>query len=60
MMTLLKALFHDESGQDLAEYGIALSIIAGTVAVIALAISDNVNGLWSNAQGDLATVVSGN
>jgi Flp pilus assembly pilin Flp len=50
MLNLIKNLVRDESGQDLAEYGIALAVIAVGAAVIAVAIGGNVNTLWSNAQ----------
>jgi Flp pilus assembly pilin Flp len=49
MFEILKKL-REESGQDLAEYGIALVVIAAGAAAIAIAIGSNVNSLWSNAQ----------
>jgi Flp pilus assembly pilin Flp len=39
MKDLMKKLVWDESGQDLAEYGIALAVIAGGAAVAAVAIA---------------------
>lgn len=50
MLTLLKKLVREESAQDLAEYGIALVVIAAGAAAIALAIGGDVQTLWSNAQ----------
>ena len=50
MLNLIKKLVRDEAGQDLAEYGIALAVIAVGAAVIAVAIGGNVNTLWDNAQ----------
>jgi Flp pilus assembly pilin Flp len=44
----------DESGQDLAEYGIALAVIAGGVSVAVLAIKGKVGSLWSNASTEIA------
>lgn len=48
-----------EGGQDLAEYGIALAIIAVFTAVIAIAVGGNVNTLWSNGQSAINSVVTG-
>ena len=53
MMNLVKKLVRDESGQDLAEYGIALAVIAIGAAAIAVAIGTDVQSLWSNAQVDI-------
>ena len=50
MLSILKSLVREESGQDLAEYGIALAVIAAGAAAIAVAIAADVNTLWSNAQ----------
>jgi Flp pilus assembly pilin Flp len=50
MFSVLKRLVRDESGQDLAEYGIALAVIAVAVGAVAVAISTDVGTLWSNAQ----------
>ena len=49
MINLLKKLIHDESGQDLAEYGIALAVIGALAATAALLIATDVNALWSKA-----------
>ena len=50
MATLLTALFMDDGGQDLAEYGIALAVIGVAAGAAALAIATDVGTLWSNAQ----------
>ena len=50
MMNLFSKLMKDESGQDLAEYGIALAVIAVAAGGIAVAISGDVGTLWANAQ----------
>jgi Flp pilus assembly pilin Flp len=49
-MSFLKRLLADDSGQDLAEYGIALAVIAVAAGGVAVAISTDVGQLWSNAQ----------
>jgi Flp pilus assembly pilin Flp len=58
MLNLIKKLVRDEAGQDLAEYGIALAVIAVGAAVIAVAIGGNVNTLWENAQGAIEDAVA--
>ena len=50
MLTLLKKLMAEDSGQDLAEYGIALAVIGTVAGVAALAIAGDVGSLWSKAQ----------
>ncbi len=50
MLSVLKKLVRDDTGQDLAEYGIALAVIGGLAAVAAIAIATDVNTLWSQAQ----------
>ncbi len=57
MMRVLRALLGDEDGQDLAEYAIALAIIALGTAMLAAAIGTDVQTLWSNAQPAIKTVV---
>lgn len=57
MTALLKSLFADEAGQDLAEYGIALAVIALGAAAAAVVIAGDVNQLWSNAQSVIDTAV---
>ena len=56
---MLTRLLHEESGQDLAEYGIALAIVAiGTVSV-ALMIGTDVKVLWARALQALIIVTLG-
>lgn len=57
MVILLKRLAENETGQDLAEYGIALAIIATGVGLIALAIGSDVSTLWVTAQTQIAAVL---
>ena len=58
MLSILKSLVREESGQDLAEYGIALAVIAAGAAAIAVAIAADVNTLWSNAQTAIDTAAN--
>ena len=58
MFDVLKKLVRDEAGQDLAEYGIALAVIAGGLGLVAVAIGGNVNVLWTRAQGQIAAAAS--
>lgn len=57
MLSILKKLVREESGQDLAEYGIALAVIAVGVGALAITISGNVNTLWTNASAAIASAV---
>ena len=57
MFDLLKRLAREESGQDLAEYGIALAVIAAGAAAAAVLIAGNVNTLWTRAQTAIAAAV---
>jgi len=58
MLSLVKRLVRDESAQDLAEYGIALAVIAVGAAAIAVAIGTQTNVLWANAQTDINSAVT--
>jgi Flp pilus assembly pilin Flp len=57
MFKVLKRLATEESGQDLAEYGIALAVIGVGAAVAAIAIAGNVSTLWSRASSIIAQAV---
>jgi Flp pilus assembly pilin Flp len=57
MLNLIKKLVTDDSAQDLAEYGIALAVIAVAVGGIAVAIKGDVNTLWTNAQTAIHSAV---
>jgi len=50
MNGMIKRLVSDDSGQDLAEYGIALAVIGIIAAAAALVIATDVGSLWSRAQ----------
>jgi Flp pilus assembly pilin Flp len=60
MIDLLKQLARDESGQDLAEYGIALSVIGVGVILAAQSIATAVNTLWQDPQTTLETTAAAN
>jgi Flp pilus assembly pilin Flp len=47
---LFARLARSEAAQDLAEYGIALAVVAVVVAGAALAIKGDVTTLWTSAQ----------
>jgi Flp pilus assembly pilin Flp len=58
MFDVLKKLVRDEAGQDLAEYGIALAVIAAGAGLIAVAIGTQVNTLWSRGQSVINSAAS--
>ena len=58
MLGLLDKLIRDEDAQDLAEYGIALGVIVGFAGLIAIAIGDQVNVLWTNGQNVINSAAS--
>jgi Flp pilus assembly pilin Flp len=58
MLNLIKAFVREDEGQDLAEYGIALAVIALGAVLIAAAVGSDVQTLWSNAQVGVDTVVT--
>lgn len=53
---LWHALIWNEEGQDLAEYGIALAVIAAGVGLAAINIGENVLSLWEDAQTGMPTI----
>ena len=57
MRDLFSKLIAEESAQDLAEYGIALAVIAAAVGGIALAVKGDINTLWTNAQSAIHSAV---
>jgi Flp pilus assembly pilin Flp len=59
MVRWTSAFVRDERGQDLAEYAIALAVIAVGVGLIAASIGEDVETLWANAQPVLQTVIDG-
>ena len=57
MQRTLERLLRETDAQDLAEYGIALAVVATTVGAIAAAIGASTNGLWTRALQALMTAV---
>ena len=58
MMSFVKRLITEESGQDLAEYGIALAVIAVGAAAAAVVIADDVTTLWNRGQTAIDAAVN--
>jgi Flp pilus assembly pilin Flp len=58
-MKLVRALWHDEEGQDLAEYGIALAVIAGGIASAIVLLSGEISQLWGTAAKQIRQALSG-
>jgi Flp pilus assembly pilin Flp len=58
MFNLFSKLVREDGGQDLAEYGIALAVIAIGAGAIAVAIGTDVETLWSNAQTAIQSAVT--
>ena len=58
MTALVKKLVADDSGQDLAEYGIALAVIGTIAAAAAIVIANDVGTLWSKAQNVIDSAAS--
>ena len=50
MTSIFTRLVTDESGQDLAEYGIALAVIGVIAGAAAVVIAKDVGSLWNKAQ----------
>lgn len=58
MIAVFARLLRDERGQDLAEYAIALAVIATGVGLIAAALGEDIQSLWSQAEPKLQTVIN--
>jgi Flp pilus assembly pilin Flp len=58
MWGLLERLLHQETAQDLAEYGIALATISIVAVVVAVIIAKDVGTLWSRAQNVIDSAAS--
>ena len=59
MKAILRRLWGDETGQDLAEYGIALAVISIGVATASWFVGLIVAGMWEDAQGQVDQVTGG-
>jgi Flp pilus assembly pilin Flp len=58
MWELLERLLHQETAQDLAEYGIALATISILAGIAAIVIARDVGTLWSQAQNVIDSAAS--
>jgi hypothetical protein len=58
MTALLGRLVRAEDAQDLAEYGIALSVIAVLAGAAAIIIANDVGTLWSKAQNVITSAAT--
>ena len=58
MTEMLARLVTDDRGQDLAEYGITLAVIATLAAAAAVVIALDVGTLWSRAQNIIDSAAS--
>jgi len=56
VLNLISKLVKDESGQDLAEYAIALAVIAVGVGLVVSTLGNTVKGMWTNANSQLTTI----
>jgi len=57
MNALIKKFVKEDLAQDLAEYGIALAIVATAAITAALLIKADVTTLWSTAQTAIHSAV---
>lgn len=54
MRCSIRRLLREPEGQDIAEYGIAMAVIAVGAALAAAAIAANINTLWEQANAVIA------
>jgi pilus assembly protein Flp/PilA len=59
MLTIMKKVWRDQSGQDLAEYGIALAVVTLAVAAAAISIGTNLQAIWNAASAVIASIAAG-
>ena len=59
MTKTFERLLRETAGQDLAEYGIALAVVAVGGGVAAAALATDVNTLWTRALQAIMVAVSG-
>ena len=59
MKHTLKRLLHETDAQDLAEYGIALALVAGVVGVAAVAVGKGTTVLWTRSLQALVVALLG-
>ena len=58
MLGELARFVRDDSGQDLAEHGIALAVIGTLAGLAAIIIAQDVGTLWSQAQSVIGNAQS--
>ena len=59
MLHVLKAIWVDDSGQDLAEYGLLVALIAIVVIAALTALGQNINTLFTGVANVMAGVTDG-
>ncbi|CAN5270325.1 hypothetical protein BH18GEM1_BH18GEM1_04730 [soil metagenome] len=59
MVTLWKAFWSDESGQDLAEYALLIALIALIVIGAVTLLGNNINTVFTNIANALTGVAGG-
>jgi Flp pilus assembly pilin Flp len=57
VFNLISKLMKDQSGQDLAEYGIALGVIAVGVGALVVALGGSVEAIWTSANTTISGLV---
>jgi Flp pilus assembly pilin Flp len=58
-LRLAGRLWRDDQGQDLAEYGIALAVIAAVIGLTAVFIGMLTSDLWQAGQDNINSAVAG-
>ena len=58
MKRLIKRLVRATSGQDIAEYGIAIAVIVVAAIFAAFAIGGNVNTIWTGRQSIISNAAN--
>ena len=58
MRNLLKRLWYEESGQDLTEYALLLTLIALAAIASTGAVAKTINNVFSNAEGQVTSATS--
>lgn len=59
MLQFLNALWHDEAGQDLAEYALLLAFIAIAVVLTLPLLGQAIDGIFTNITGELNAAPGG-
>lgn len=54
-MKLFMKFLKDEQGQDLIEYTLLMAFVALASAALFMGANQNINGIWSQSAGNLAT-----